>query len=231
VYLTRTPSILFQMLITPLMVIALSLLHSKDETAMPDSLPLFILVSGLAGRNLMMWAFDGPGVRTLFLMPFSARDLVLTKLLGWFSTTALEAAIVFTALSLLRGPAFASQLPTYVPAYLAVLLVAGVIGTNISIRQPVKAPEKGMARRSPGGLIGIGGFFAIVLTALAIGLMVFAVRALTPDPHDALASAIVAFMALAVTAAIAWISLDRSADLLEQRREKLIDVLAKSADV
>lgn len=231
VYLTRTPSILFQMLITPLMVITLSLLHSKDETVMPDSLPLFVLVSGLAGRNLMMWAYDGPGVRTLFLMPFTARDLVFTKLLGWFSTTVLEATIVFIALSFLRGSAFASHLPTYVPAYLAVLLVAGVIGTNISIRQPVKAPEKGMARRSPGGLIGIGGFFAIILTALAIALMVFAARVLVPDAHDALASCIVATMALAATAVIAWISLDRSADLLEQKREKLIDVLAKSADV
>jgi hypothetical protein len=231
VYLMRTPSILFQMLITPLMVITLSLLHSKDDTAMPDSLPLFVLVSGLAGRNLMMWAYDGAGVRTLFLMPFTARDLVLTKLLGWFSTTALEATIAFTALSFLRGAAFATQLPTYVPAYLAVLLVAGVIGTNISIRQPVKAPDKGMARRSPGGLIGIGGFLAIVLTALAIGLMVVAVRMLTPDAHDALASCIVALMALAATVAIAWISLERSADLLELKREKMIDVLAKSADI
>lgn len=231
VYLTRTPSILFQMLVTPLMVIALSLLHAKDETSMPDALPLFVLVSGLAGRNLMMWAYDGAGVRTLFLMPFTARDLVFTKLLGWCASTLLEATIVFAGLSYLRGAAFASQLPTYVPAYLAVLLVAGVIGTNISIRQPMKAPEKGMGRRSPGGLIGIGGFFAIVLTALAIGLMVFAARILVPDAHDALASCIVATMALAATAAIAWISLERSADLLEQKREKLIDVMARSADV
>ena len=231
VYLTRTPSIMFQMVLTPLLVITLSFIHSDDGAALPESLPLFILVSGLAGRNLMMWAYDGAGVRTLFLMPFTPRDLVLTKGLSWVATVLLEAVVVFATLSVIQGPSFAAQLPTYVPGYLAVVLIAGVVGMNVSISQPVKAPDKGMARRNPGGLIGIGGFFAVLLSALAVGLLVYAARILTPDPFDPLASAMVALLSLAVATGVAAISIERSADLLERKRERMIDVLARSADI
>jgi hypothetical protein len=46
-----------------------------------------------------------------------------------------------------------------------------------------------------------------------------------------LASAIVAGTALVISVGIAWIAIDRSAELLEQHREKMIDVIARSADV
>ncbi len=231
VYLSRTPSLMFQMVVTPLMVIALTFIHAHDGTKLPEFLPLFIMVSGLAGRNLMMWAYDGPGVRTLFLMPFTPRDLVISKGLGWFVTVLCEAAVLFTVLSLVHGAAFARQLPTYVPGYLAVVLVAGVVGMSVSIRQPVKAPDKGMARRNPGGLVGLGGFFAVMLTGLLIGVMVYAARVLTPDAYDSIASAIVTCTALAIAAVIATIAIERTADLLQEHREKMIDVLARSADV
>lgn len=230
VYLTRTPSVLFQMLLIPLMVIALSFIHAKDGSATPQTLPLFVLLSGLAGRNLMMWAYDGPGVRTLFLMPITPRDLVLTKYLSWLVTLLIETVIAFGLLSALHPTTFLPEVPMYLTGYLAVALVAGVIGMNVSIRQPVKAPERGMARRSPGGLIGLGGFLAVMATVLAIALVVVAVRAISPAAYDRSASIAVTSVALVIALVIAWISLDRGADLLEQRRERLIDVLTKTAD-
>ena len=230
VYLLRTPGVLFQMLIIPLMVIALSFIHARDGSATAPSLPLFVLVSGLAGRNLMMWAHDGPGVRTLFLMPFTPRDLVLTKYLSWLITLLIETVVAFGVLSALHPATFLPEVPMYLTGYLAVALVAGVIGMNVSIRQPVKAPERGMGRRSPGGLVGLGGFLAVMATVLAIALMVMAARAITPVAYDRIASVAVTSAALGIALAIAWISLDRTADLLEQQREHLIDVLTKTAD-
>ena len=61
-------------------------------------------------------------------------------------------------------------------------------------------------------------------------LGVLAVRALTPDAYDMLASLLVTGAMLAVSAAVWWISLERNAEQLVQGRERMIDVIAKTAD-
>ena len=96
-YLWRTPALLYQMAVIPLTVIGVSFLRRPAESGQLSSLlPLFIMVVSLAGRNLMMWGYDGPGVRTLFLIPMRARDLVLSKNLVWLASSLLEATLIFT---------------------------------------------------------------------------------------------------------------------------------------
>jgi hypothetical protein len=118
-----------------------------------------------------------------------------------------------------------------VTGYVAVALAGGVMGSWVSISRPMKPPQQGMARRSPGGVVGLLAFLAILLVAGVVIVAVLAVRALTPDAYHAPASFAVTTFMLCVSAAVWWIALDRNADLLEQKREGMIDVLAKSVDV
>jgi len=230
VYLTRTPALLFQMAIVPITVIGLSFLQPATAGRAPSFLPMFILVSGLAGRNLMLWSHDGPGVRTLFLMPLRSRDLVLSKVMAWFATALAEATIVFVALSLHRGPAFVHELPMLVPGYLAVAFAAALIGLAISIHRPTKPPAHGMARRNPdtvGGLLGLAS--VLVVLGVLVGL-VLAARAIAPDAWDLAAATVVTASAMLLMGLIAWIAIDRFAEAMDRQRERMIDVLAKSAD-
>jgi len=230
-YLVRTPAVLYQMAVIPLTVIAITFLARRpDGPQFGAFLPLFVLVSSLAGRNLSLWGFDGPGMRTLFLLPLRSRDLVLTKNVAWLASALAEAVVVFGFLAFTRPAAARSDLPMYAIGYLAVMLGAAVIGTWISITRPTKPRQVGMARRSPGGVMGLVGFVAVLVLGGAILLAVLAVRSLTPARYDFAASLAVTCVMFAVAFVIWWISLERNADQLETHREIMIDVLSKSAD-
>lgn len=229
-YMVRTPSLLYQMAIIPLTAIGLTFLRPPGDTQFSAFMPMFLLVSSLAGRNLMLWGHDGPGVRTLFLLPFRSRDLVLSKNLVWMASALLEAAVVF-AWMVARSPAtILPQLPMLASGYLAMLLAGSVLGTWVSIAKPIKPPQRGMARRSPGGLIGLGAVLVLLLLGGAIVVVVMGARSVTPDAHDLLASTLVTLVFLSLASAIWWIGLERNADLLDTHREGMIDVLAKSSD-
>jgi hypothetical protein len=212
-------------------VVALSFLRTARDPALGAFLPMFILTGTLAGRNLMLWGYDGPGVRTLFLLPLRPRDLVLTKNVVWLASALAEAMIVFVFMALTRPPALVAQLPAYATGYAAVALIGGVMGSWVSITRPIKPPQQGMARRSPGGVVGLLAFLAMLVVAGGVVLAVVAVRKLTPDPYHNAASLAVTSLLLVAAAAVWWIALDRNADTLEQHREGMIDVLAKSVDV
>ena len=229
-YVLRTPAMLYQMAVIPLTAIGLSFMRREGSMPFGAIMPMFIMVSSVAGRNLMLWAYDGPGVRTLFLLPFTARDLVLSKNVAWASTALLEATVVFTWMTLRQPAAVLPQLPMLVTGFLAILLTGGVLGTWVSIAKPVKPPQLGMGRRSPGGLIGLGAVLGLLLAAGGIVLAVMGVRAITPDAYDAMAGWVVTSCFLIVSAVIWFIALERNADLLETHREVMIDVLAKSSD-
>jgi hypothetical protein len=155
---------------------------------------------------------------------------VLSKNIAWLTSTLAEATLVFTFITVLNPAQVLPQLLMYTTGYLAVALAGGVMGTWISITKPIKPPQQGMARRSPGGVMGLVAFLGIIVVAAAVVLAVVAVRALTPAPWHELASAVVTVLALLVSAVVWWIALDRNADVLELRREGMIDVLAKSTD-
>lgn len=229
-YVLRTPAMLYQMAVIPLTAIGLSFMRTTGDSHFGSMMPLFILVTSVAGRNLMLWAYDGPGVRTLFLLPFTARDLVLSKNVAWASTAMLEATVVFAWMTLRHPASVLPQLPMLVTGFLAILLTGGVLGTWVSIAKPVKPPQMGMGRRSPGGLIGLGAVLVILIAGGAIVLSVMGARAIVPDAYDGAASLAVTSGFLVVAAVVWFIALERNADLLETRREFMIDVLAKSSD-
>lgn len=229
-YLARTPALLYQMAVIPLTAIGLSFVGRSGDTPFGAIMPMFLLVSSFAGRNLMMWGYDGPGLRTLFLLPFRARDLVLSKNLVWMASALAEAVVVFTWMVARDAAAVLPQVPMLATGYLATLLAGAVLGTWVSIAKPAKPPQQGMGRRSPGGLVGLGAVLVLLLLAGAIVVSVMGVRALTPAPFDLAASTAVTSLFMVIAAGIWVIALERNADLLETHREGMIDVLAKSSD-
>jgi H+/Cl- antiporter ClcA len=114
--------------------------------------------------------------------------------------------------------------------WLALALMSAVTGTWVSARFPTRPPERGLGRRSPGGAVGIAALLGTLVAGGVLILAVLAVRSLTPDPYDELASVIVTSLAACVAAGVWWIGLERNADVVEQSRERMIDTLAKSPD-
>jgi hypothetical protein len=112
----------------------------------------------------------------------------------------------------------------------ALSLASSVLGTWFSARFPMKPPERGLGRRSPGGVAGFGALLAILAIAGALILAVVAARALAPDSWKETASLVVTTLAACAAVAVWWIGIDRNADVVEQNRERMIDVLAKSSD-
>lgn len=232
IYLLRTPTLVFQWVSLPLVALALWRLQASDPTSLRGPwLPLTMLAAGLVGRNLVMWGHDGAGLRMLFLEPLAARDLVLSKNLAWLLTTLAEGAVVFGGVWAIEGSRATPLLVTVVPGYLAVVLVAAVGGTAISILHPIRPRERGLGRRGPGGLTSVFALLGLVVVLGAIVLMVLGVRMLLPERWDVLGSTLVTTGALLVALPVWWVSLERFATLIEARREAMVDAIAKATEV
>ena len=229
-YLVRTPALLYQLAVVPLTATALMFLSPSRNASFGEFMPMFVMIGTLAGRNLMLWGYDGPGIRTLFLLPVSTRDLVLTKNVGWFASALLEAVVVLGTLTVVRTAKVLPHLAVVATGWLALALSSIVLGTWISARFPMRPPERGLGRRSPGGAAGLGALLGMLVISGALVLAVVAVRSLTPEAWKEPASLIVTSLAVCAAAAVWWIGLERNADVVEQNRERMIDVLAKSAD-
>jgi hypothetical protein len=229
-YMTRTPALLYQLAVVPLTAVALIFISPARNAAFGEFMPMFVLIGTLAGRNLMLWGYDGPGIRTLFLLPVPARDLVLSKNLGWLASALVEAAVVLGALTAVRTTKVLPHLALVATGWLAIALTGGVLGTWISARFPTRPPERGLARRSPGGAAGVGALLGMFAVAAALILAVVAARSLAPEPMRETASLVVTSLAVCAAACVWWVGLERNADALEQNRERMIDVLAKTPD-
>jgi len=229
-YVVRTPALLYQLAVVPITAVALIFLSPARKAAF-GFMPMFVMIGSLAGRNLMLWGYDGPGIRTLFLLPVSARELVLTKSVGWFVSALIEAVAVLGTLAVMRAAQVLPHLAVVATGWIALSLASSVLGTWFSARFPTKPPERGLGRRSPGGVAGFGALLAILAIAGALILAVVAARALAPDSWKETASLVVTTLAACAAVAVWWIGIDRNADVVEQNRERMIDVLAKSSDV
>jgi hypothetical protein len=218
------------MVVVPLTVIAIALLGRHREAGFGEIVPLFIMTSTLAARNLMLWGYDGAGIRTLFLLPFQSRDLVLSKNVAWLAGALLEAGLAFAVLAAIRGPQVIPQLPLMVSGFLAVMFVGAALGTWISIVHPKRAPTHGMSRRSPGGIVGVGIYLAVLAVAAAVVLGVVVVQRLVPDAADASASLAFTSITLVACVGIWWLSMSRHADELERQRERMVEEIGKSTE-
>ncbi len=212
----------------PLMVIILRFTSSGQPTGRPEFIVTMLLLT-VGMSSMMVFSYDGPGVRSLFLLPVSARDVVLSKNLEFLARIAVELALLLVVMAFVMPGAWRAE---YVPgtvAGLGVLLVSLTIGTSLGIRFPVRARKRGSGMRGGPGVFQTLGMFA--LTALTAGRAVGAVWAagkLTPEPWTALARWIAAVLCAGAGAAIWWRSLDIHATLVHECRERIVAEAGRS---
>ncbi|MBI5169152.1 MAG: hypothetical protein HZA61_06665 [Candidatus Eisenbacteria bacterium] len=212
----------------PLMVIILRVTSSGQQAGRPEFVVTMLLLT-VGISSMMVFSYDGPGVRSLFLLPVPARDVVLSKNLEFLARIAVELVLLLVVMAFVMPGAWRAEHVPGAVAGLGVLFVSLTIGTSLGIRFPVRARKRGSGMRGGPGVLQTLGMFA--LTALAAGCAIGAVWAagkLTPEPWTALARWIVAVLAAAIGAAVWWRSLDIHAVLVRECRERIITEAGRS---
>lgn len=226
-YTVRTPQLIYQVLIPPLLVL---LFYSMRHETLKDQPGFaFAMLSTLfMGRNLMLFGYDGPGVRTLFLLPVPARSIVLAKDLGYLVTVALQAAAILAVIAAL-GMRFEPGIAiTAGFGALAVMMVALMVGNHYSIANPRKPASRGFARRGGGSLASMLGILIVLAASAAVAGLVWLARRLSPASFAPGVGMTVAVLLALGAIALWWLSIGRAGQLFLDRREKLIEVLAKA---
>ncbi|MFN8587320.1 MAG: hypothetical protein U0704_05920 [Candidatus Eisenbacteria bacterium] len=227
-YTFAHPQRVASMISLPLMVIVLSVTGRGQPSSSP-AFVLMMLVFTVGMSSMMLFAYDGAGVRSLFLLPCRPRDLVLSKNLEFLARIAVELVLVGAVAAFLmpltRGP---EQAPMLL-AGVGVLFGSLVVGTSVGIRFPTRARRRGSGMRGgPGFFQTLGLFLATALiAALGFGTVWLAAHRLAAPAALAVAWTLAGFWALAGTA-LWWRSLDVHAELVREYRERIITEAGRS---
>ncbi|MCC6651307.1 MAG: hypothetical protein IT348_09195 [Candidatus Eisenbacteria bacterium] len=213
----------------PLMVIVLRWSNGSAAVSSPAFL-LGVLLMSVAMSSLLLFGFDGPGVRSFYLLPCPPRDVVLSKNLEFLLRIGLELALAVVALTLVSRGVWSGANLLWMAAGVAVLLLLLTIGTSLGIRFPMRARRRGTG--AAGGGPGFWRTMALLGVSALIGAVVFggvwAARIFTPAPWASPAAWSVATVFVALAAAIWWRSLDVHATLVTECRDKIIAEVGRS---
>ena len=224
-YTIGHPQRLLSLIVTPVIIILFYAVNDRATVAKP-AMFLFMMGSSLSATAMTMFSYDGPGIRTLYMLPLRPRDVILVKNLEFMLKVVVEFAVVVGALTLMNSQVWSVGNTIVLMGAGAVIVVTAVIGTMVSIRWPMRARQRGVSQRQTGW----GGLFSL-LSVLGVGgltgVLIWAAQKLAGPA----ASFAVALLLFAAAVAIWWVSLERSAGLFLSHREKLIETLAKVEDV
>lgn len=229
-YSLTSPQRLLGLVLTPLVLLVLLFTRDSGKVSTP-MFALLLLGSSLATAAITQFSFDGPGVRSFFLLPCRPREVLLAKNLEVFARFAVQIALVFLPLALLRRTHWTAFGSVIMVGTAAVTFAAVSLGTWVSIRWPVRARRHGMNTRGDSGWGGLAIYAGTALFATAVFGCVWAARALAGPANATLAGLGVTTVFLAAAAGIWWVSLDRNASALLAHRERLIEVIAKVEEV
>jgi hypothetical protein len=227
----RTPQILLGLLLAPVIVKVFSRqhdLHIVGGTFLVAFAPLTAALNLAANQ----FGLDMAGVRLLFLLPIAPRRLVIAKNMA-VATVALGAVTTCLLTTSLLGPRLdALGMMTALASTAAALPVVLAFGNHLSIRSPWRMSFR-LGGAPPGAMSSAFAQMvavAIVGAALAPGLLLL--PALYGDGTK------VRLISLWITGTIAaglwtaWVLLlPGTARILEQRRETMIDRLARASEV
>ena len=131
----------------PLMVIILRATNPTQATASPEFI-VTMLIFTVGMSSMMVFSYDGPGVRNLFLLPVRPRDVVLSKNLEFLTRIVVEFALLLVVMAFVMPEAWRPEHVPGVVAGLGVLFVTLTIGTSMGIRFPVRARRRGSEARA-----------------------------------------------------------------------------------
>jgi hypothetical protein len=229
-YSLKSPQRLVSLILTPLVLVFLALTRGNRVMGQP-AFAILLLGSTIATAAITQFAYDGPGVRSFFLLPCLPRDVLLAKNLEFLGRVALQLTLVFTPLALMTHAGWTSLGTAVLMGAAAVVFSCAALGTYVSIRWPVRARRRGMASRGDSGWGGFAMFLGTVAFAALVGATVWAARAIAGPAWAATAGVAAAAVHLAAAAVIWHLSLDRNATALLANRERLIEVIARVEEV
>ncbi len=187
---------------------------------------LLMLASAAGSSSLLLFAYDGPGVRSFFLLPCRARDVLLGKNLEQLMRLVIQVMLALVVLGLLARGLWTPLFVTALIAAIAVIACTLAAGTAVSIRQPVRARRRGLTGRGANSWESMAVSIGTWLAGALVGGIIWGTRRLSGPWADP-AGLAVAVLALAAGIAIWWRSLDLNAALMLERRERLIEVLGR----
>jgi hypothetical protein len=226
----RTPQLLIGLLTSPLIIVVLT----RDRSLGAQTGSFFVAFAALVtALNLSanQFGLDQAGVRLLFLLPVPARRLLLAKNLAITAVTALGAVVGVAVSRAVGGPIDALGAVTSFATLGAALPVVLTFGNRLSIAHPWRMTFR-MGGAPPGAMLSALAQMAaigVVGLALAPGLLVLP-AVFGPSIWIRLASLGITTL-IAVTLWFLWsLFLMTSAQSLDQRREQLIDRLARATE-
>jgi ABC-2 type transport system permease protein len=225
----RHPQRLMSLLVAPLVGVVF-FFNGHGRANLGAGFVLLMLATSVGSASLLLFAYDGPGVRSFFLLPVAPRDVLLAKNLEQMARLVAQFVLAFTALSFLTTGIWTPLLFTAFLADLALILCALAGGTAVSMRHPVRARRRGLTGRGGSSWEGSIVSFGVFIAAAALGGLIWGVRRLAGPAWQDPAGLLVASLALGVGAAIWWRSLDLNARVFLDSREKMIEVLARSGE-
>ena len=229
-YTLQSPQRLVSLVLTPLVVVFLSLGRTRSPITQPVFV-VFMLGSTITTSAMTQFSFDGQGVRQFFLLPCAPRDVLLAKNLEFFLRVAVQLLLLYVPLSLIARTSWTSLGLSVLIGAAAVVFACAALGTYVSIRWPVRARRRGLSNRGGGGWGGLAMLGGTVTFAALVGGTVWAARTVAGPAYATAAGLAAAAAYLAVTASAWWISLERNAGALITYREKLIETIARVEEV
>lgn len=212
----------------PLMVIFLRATGPAHGAGSPEFI-VTMLVFTVGMSSMMVFSYDGPGVRSLFLLPVRPRDVVLSKNLEFLTRIAAELVLLLVVMAFVMPGAWKPEHGPGVVAGFGVLFVTLTIGTSMGIRFPVRARRRGSGMKGGPGVFQTLGMFA--LSALAAGVAlggVWLAGRYVPEPATQLVRWAFAIAVAVGGGAIWWRSLDIHAVLVTECRERIITEAGRS---
>lgn len=229
-YSVTSPQRVLALLLTPLVLLLLVFTRDSGSLTTP-AFVMLLLSSSITTAAITQFSFDGPGARSFFLLPCRPRDVLLAKNLEVFARVAVQLALVFAPLTLLRRTHWTSLGSVVLIGAAAVVFAVVALGTWVSIRWPVRARRRGMSTRGDAGWGGLAMFAGTFGFAALVFGVVWAARHLAGPRLAAPAGFAAATAFLVAAAATWWVSLDRNATALLEHRERLLEVVARVEEI
>ena len=225
----RHPQRLMSVIMAPLVGLVF-LITARGNSSVGAGLALGLLASSIGTGTLLLFGYDGPGVRSFFLLPCAPRDVLLAKHLELLGRFALQLVLTFGVLALVTRRAWTVFDLCVLLLALAVVFAMLAAGSAVAIRHPAPVRQRGLAGRSSNNWANTGlsiGMFAA--GGALFGILWLARRAVPAAWRDPVGLAL-GLVELAAGVGIWWRSLDLNALLLTASRERIVTAIARTTE-
>ena len=222
----RHPQRLMSVIMAPLVGLVF-LINARGNSSIGAGLALGLLASSIGTGTLLLFGYDGTGVRSFFLLPCNPRDVLLAKHLELLGRLLVQMVLTFGVLALVTHRAWSVFDLCVLLLVLAVVFGMLAAGSAVAIRYPAPVRQRGLAGRSSNNWANTGMSFGMFAAGGAMYGLLWLLRKVVPEAWRDPAGMMLGLSALVVGLAVWWRSLDLNARLLTESRERIVTAIAR----